>query len=62
MNLVQKGTDGDKFQDPLLCLGHAVVVVVKDLLGAMQIQVVLGRLAPGKDGEPVQVVARDAAA
>ena len=43
------------FEDALLDLLHAVVVVVENLLGALQVEIVLRVFAPGKRYERLQI-------
>ena len=55
LRLVPEGQDGQVFDDALLDLLEAVVVLVQDLPGAFDIQVVLGILAPGQVEDPLHI-------
>ena len=55
LRLVPKSQDGQVFDDALLDLLEAVVVLVQDLPGAFDIQVVLGILAPGQVQDPLHI-------
>ena len=44
------------FQDALLHLLHAVVVLVQDALGTLQVEVILGIFVPGQVHQRLQVV------
>ena len=50
---------GEELEDALLDLLEAVVVLVQDLLGALDVLRLARRLLPGHRHEPVDVVARD---
>ena len=47
--------DGEVLEDPLLDLLEVVVVLVEDRLGALEVEVVLGGLAPRQRQDPVDV-------
>lgn len=47
------------FEDTLLDLVHAVVALVEDLLGAIEIEIVLGIVAPGEGNHRIEVVLAD---
>ena len=51
--------DGEVFEDPLLDLLQAVMVLVEDPLGLGDVELVLGPLLPRDGDEPVDVVAAD---
>ena len=51
--------DGEELEDALLDLLEPVVVLVQDLLGALDVPHLARRLLPGHRHEPVDVVARD---
>ena len=57
LHLVLELAHGEVLDDALLDLLQAVVVLVEDLLGLLEVQVVLGGLAPGQGDHPVQPVA-----
>ena len=52
------GADGEELEDALLDLLQPVVVLVEDLLGVLEIAVLLGLLVPRHRDQPVEVVAR----
>ena len=52
--------DGEVLQDAVLDLLEVVVVLVEDRPGAVEVEVVLGRLRPGQRQDPVEVRADDA--
>jgi hypothetical protein len=47
LRLLDQGADGEELEDAVLDLLEAVVVLVEDLLGALQIAALLGLLVPG---------------
>jgi hypothetical protein len=50
-------THGEEFEDTLFNVLESVVVPIEHALGFGYVVAVLGEYSPGKDGEPVQVVA-----
>ena len=57
---VRQGPDREVLEDPLLDLLEAVVVLVEDLCGALDVELVVGRDVPGQADEPVHVRPDDA--
>jgi len=51
--------DGQVFDDALLGLFQAVVIIVEDLAGLFDVQVVLRALPPGQGEDPVQIGGND---
>src|SRR3954452_15722222 len=51
---------GEELEDAVLDLLDVVVVVVEDLAGVREVEVVLGRVAPRQRGDPLEVRADDA--
>ena len=59
-DLVGQGPDREVLEDPLLDLLEAVVVLVEDLGGYLDIELVVGRDVPRQADEPVDVRPDDA--
>ena len=59
LRLLDQRADGEELEDAVLDLLEPVVVLVEDLLGALQVAALLGLLVPGHGDQPVEVVARD---
>ena len=59
LRLLDERADGEELEDAVLDLLEAVVVLVEDLLGALEIAALLRLLVPGHGDQPVEVVARD---
>ncbi len=59
LGLLDERADGEELQDAVLELVEPVVVLVEDLLGALEVAALAGLLVPGHGDEPVEVVARD---
>lgn len=51
--------DGDKLENSLLNIIHAVVILFEHLLGTIQVQVLLTAHTPGHRCEPVEVIPGD---
>ena len=58
LGLLLELAHGQVLDDALLDLLEPVVVLVEDLLGLLQVEVVLGGLAPGQRHHPVEPVAQ----
>src|SRR5207244_13074801 len=54
-DLVGQGPDGEVLEDSLLDLLQAVVILVEDLGGLLDVELVLGRDVPRAPHEPVDV-------
>ena len=59
LRLLHQGADGEELEDAVLDLLEAVVVLVEDLFGALEVAALLGLLLPGDRDQPVEVIARD---
>ena len=59
-DLVGEGADGEVLEDPLLDLLEAVVVLVEDPGGFLDVELVVGRDVPGQADQPVHVRPDDA--
>ena len=59
-DLVGEGAHGEVFEDPLLDLLEAVVVLVEDAGGFLDVELVVGRDVPGQADQPVHVGPDDA--
>ena len=51
--------DGDEFDQPVLDLGQAEMLLVQNFLGGLQIQLVLGGFLPGHVQNPVEIISAD---
>ncbi len=58
-NFALEGTDSEKFEDAVLDVVEACVMLVQHLARAFEVELVLAEHAPGQGGGPVQVVAGD---
>ena len=54
-DLVGQRPDGQVLEDPLLDLLEAVVVLVEDLGGLLDVELVVGRDVPGQADQPVDI-------
>ena len=59
LRLLDQRADGEELEDALLDLLEPVVVLVEDLLGALQVAALARLLVPRHRDQPVEVVARD---
>ena len=59
LELLHERLHREVLEDALLDLLQAVVVLVEDLLGLVDVELVLGLLVPGQREDPVDVVAHD---
>ena len=59
LDLLGELADAEVFEDALLDLAQAVMVLVEDLAGLDEVEVVDGRLVPGQGEHPVEVIADD---
>ena len=59
LRLLDQRAHGEELEDALLDLLEPVVVLVEDLLGALEVAALARLLVPGHRDQPVEVVARD---
>ena len=59
LQLADQALHGEVLEDALLHLLEAVVILLEDLLGVVDVELVLGVLVPRQRDEPVDVVAHD---